>query len=430
MAQFSYSAQNEAGKLAEGSVEAASEMDAIIKLQQKGFLVLNIREIKGPATAVSLAGTSSPVAAVNQQDAQKSNRRFSLFAEKVPASDLIFLAEQMGLLIKGGIPLLQGLKMLAQNVTSPLLRRTLEAISGDVAGGTALSAAVGKHPRVFEDLWVAMIEAGEASGNLAKSLEDVGAYLNQRDLLRSKVVTAFMYPAILIGMSIFVLIFFVVKIVPVFSQIFESFNLKLPPLTVAVIAVSKALRNYSPVIIGGMMAVSVSWKAYMKTDAGQWARAKLLLGIPIFGNFVYNMLVEQFLVNFGLLLKSGVDIIKTLTILERLLSKNKKIAHAVAVARESIKGGGTIAAGISQSRVFPGMVVQMIQMGEESGKLPEVTETLSLFYRRQIDTFIARLSSVIDPIMVLGVGVIVTVIVLAVFMPIFELTQIGTGSRG
>ncbi len=409
MSTFAYTARDETGKTAKGVVQAGQELDAIANLQRQGLLVLSIKE-------EAEAKADAPASA---------KKKFSFFSGGIATAEVIFLAEQLALLLKGGIPLLQGIKLLGQNVGSPELSKILDKVAQDVAAGSSFHAALAKHPKVFDDVWQAMVEGGEASGQLPKTLEEVCGYMNQRDALKSKIISAFMYPCILIGLSVGVLIFFIVKIVPIFANIFESFHLKLPLITQIVVTVSAVMAHDALIILGTVAAIVVALKAYLRTENGQWTKSRVSIKVPIFGNFILNMLTERFLVNFALLLKSGVDVINVLTILERLFSSNKLFASAVARGREKIKGGGTISQGFSETKTLPNLVNQMIRVGEESGRLPEILETLSVYYRRQIEQFVSRLSSVIDPIMVLGVGVLVTIIVLAVFMPIFQLSQIG-----
>ncbi|MEK7287284.1 MAG: type II secretion system F family protein [Elusimicrobiota bacterium] len=422
MAQFSYTAQDENGKIVAGQIEAVEELEATALVQSKGLLVLSIKQEQARQEPAQAQADGS-----NAKSKFFFNVKLDFLSAGVPAADLIFLAEQLALLIKGGVPLLQGLKILSENVTSPVLRRAIETVSEDISGGSSLSGALARHSKIFDDIWIAMVEAGEASGNLPKALEDISNYLNQRDILKTKIITAFMYPVILMCTSIGVLVFFIVKVVPIFAEIFKSFNMKLPALTVAVISFSNLIVNHLALLIGTVVVGGVLMKMYLRTEAGQWKKAGAILSLPAIGIFVRNVLTERFLINFSLLLKSGVDVIKSLLILEKLFSSNKIFLSAIVGAREKIKGGETIGASFSQLKAFPPLVHQMIRMGEESGKLPEILETLSQYYRRQVDTFIARLTSIIDPIMVLGVGAIVMVIVLAVFMPIFDLSQIGAG---
>ncbi|MBI4064479.1 MAG: type II secretion system F family protein [Elusimicrobia bacterium] len=425
MPLFFYKAQDLYGKKAEGQIEAAQESDAIAKVQSQGLLVLQIRRAEdqgGPdAGSKKLGGRSSKPWEISFS--------FNL-GGSASSSDMIFVAEQLALLIKGGVPLLDGLKLLADNVESPSLKKTIRAIAMDVAGGAALSAALKRHPHIFSEIWLAMVEAGEIAGQLPKSLEDLSNYLNQRDIMRSKILTAFMYPAMMIAMSIFVLAFFILKIVPVFNNIFVSFNLKLPPLTKAVVFFSSLVVSNLGWIIGFIAAVVIAVKVLLTSDTGQWWKARLFASLPIFGNFMNNMLLERFLANFSLLLRCEVDVIRSLAIMERLFAGNKIYAQAMSVAKEKIRAGGTISQGLAQTRALPPLAYQVVRIGEESGKLAQMLETLSLYYKRQIDTFINRLSSVIDPIMVITIGMFVTVIVLAVFMPIFELTQVGSRTDG
>lgn len=436
MPRFAYTAQNEKGQSVEGQVEADGEMDAIAQVQRQGLLVLNIHEDRRAAYIAASnkqGGKNAPASAVAglpqaaTSPGIKKFLPFDFFAAKAPpAADMIFLAEQLALLLKGGVPLLRGLKILAQNVGHAGLKKTLNKVSDDVAGGRSFYEALARHPEVFGDIWLSMVQAGEASGRLPETLTEVSNYLNQRDVLKARVITAFMYPAILIALSIFILIYFVVKVVPVFAGIFAGFNMKLPALTQFVIDVSSAVTRNFALMAGVSIFGFVCASAYLKTEAGQWAKARLLLALPYFGVFISNLYIEMFLSNFSLLLKSSVDVIKSLQIVAKILSGNKVYAHAALTAAAAIKQGATVSQGFAKAAVFPDLPKQMMAMGEESGSLPDVMQTLAQFYRRQIDTFITRLSSVIDPIMVVFIGGIVGVIVMAMFMPIFELSSVGS----
>ncbi len=431
MPRYNYSAQDEKGKMNEGHVDAADEMAAIAQIQRQGMLVLEIHEDKMTLSAVKEAKQNVSATPVDKKPELEPKKafKFDIFMSGPPAADMIFLAEQLALLLRGGVPLLRGLKIISQNITHPDLRKTLEKVSDDIAGGASFHGALSKHPKIFSDVWLSLVEAGEAGGRLPETLNEISSYFNQRDALRAKIITAFMYPSILVILSICVIFFFLVKVIPVFKAVFEGFNLKLPALTMVVMQMSNLLTSHIVGVMFFMVAVAVGASSFLKTESGKWFKSRRLLTMPILGKFISNIYIEMFLTNFAMLLKSGVDVLRALEIIERLLSGNKEYQYAVTVAIASIKEGSTISQAFARSKIFPDLPKQMMAMGEESGNLPEVMLTLSQFYRRQIDTFILRLSSVIDPIMVVGIGSVVGVIVLAMFMPIFELSSIGMGGK-
>ncbi|MFA5140777.1 MAG: type II secretion system F family protein [Elusimicrobiota bacterium] len=401
MSVFRYLAQDHKGDASGGVLDAADESEAISTLQRQGLVVLSI-------TAEVEAESRSPL-------------RWS----SVSGRDLIFFSGQLATLVEGGIPLMRTLSLLGQRTRSPLLRQAVQQLARDLARGLSLHKAMERHPAVFDELWIALVQAGELGGQLPRALRQIRDFTAAQEELRSKVVTALAYPAILFIISMGVLAFFIIKIVPTFADIFRSFGLSLPPLTLAIVTISQVVVHHFGKIILAAVSVVFAYKLAVLTRFGQMIRSRVELSLPVFGDFVQNILLERLLSTLSTLISSGVSILSALSVLQRAFSRNLVFHDALEQVRLGVASGKTISKSMKETTVFEPLVTDMVWMGEESGRLPDVLETLADFYREQIDQFIRRFSAVIDPIMVVCIGGVVGVIVIAVFMPIFQLSQVG-----
>lgn len=406
MGKFVYTVQDSRGDTSSGTLEASDENEAISALQTKGFFILSIQAEKAASKG---AGP----------------RVFG--GGRVGGRELVFFGEQLATLLNGGVPLVRALSLLGEHSESPPLRAALNQVTKDVASGSSLHKSLERHPKVFDTLWISLIQAGEMGGQLPKALKQIAMYLESQEELKGKVITALAYPAVLFMISVGVLIFFIVKIVPTFADIFKSFNLELPAITQAVIMVSNLFVNNLWGLILGVAGGSFLLKGYLATDAGQFTKAKVLFSVPFFGAFVKNIQTERLLTTLCTLIESGVSILNAITVLEGVFMENKIFLKALKDVKNDVAGGKSISAAFKKAGVFPPLVTEMMWMGEESGKLPDILGTLSNFYRQQIDQFIRRFTAIIDPIMVVFIGGIVGVIVLSIFMPIFQLSKIGGG---
>jgi len=411
MAKFSYTVQNSSGETSSGSVEAGDENAAITTLQNKGFFILSIQADKS-AAAGGGAGFS---------------KAFGGGGGKVGGRDLVFFGEQLATLLNGGVPLVRSLSLLGEHSQSLPLKNAISQVTKDVASGSALHKALQKHPKAFDSLWISLVQAGEMGGQLPKALKQISSYLESQEELKGKVITALAYPAVLFMISVGVLIFFIVKIVPTFATIFQSFDLELPAITQVVIMVSDLFVNNLMLLVLSGLGGTFALKGYLATDAGQYGKAKFLFAIPFFGDFMKNIQVERLLTTLTTLIESGVSILNAITVLEGVFDSNRIFFLALKEVKSDVATGKSISAAFKKSGVFPPLVTEMMWMGEESGKLPDILATLSTFYKEQIDQFIRRFTAIIDPIMVVFIGGIVAVIVLSIFMPIFQLSQIGGG---
>ena len=403
MGKFAYTVQDSRGETSSGTLDASDENSAISSLQSKGYFILSLQ-----AERAAIGGGPA-----------------ILRGGGVSGRDLAFFAEQLSTLLNGGVPLVRTLSLLGEHSENRTLKAAVGQVTKDVASGSALYKALERHPNCFNSLWISLVQAGEMGGQLPKSLKQVGSYIESQEEMKGKVITALAYPGVLAFISVGVLAFFIIKIVPTFAEIFKSFNLKLPPLTVFVIMVSSIVVNHLVTLCIAIMGGVFLLKGYLQTEAGQAAKAEFLFSLPFFGAFIKNILTERLLTTLSTLIESGVSILNAISVLEGVFADNLLFQRALKMVKTDVAAGKSISAAFKKSGVFPGLVTEMMWMGEESGKLPEILATLSNFYRQQIDQFIRRFTSMIDPIMVVFIGALVAVIVLSIFMPIFQLSNIG-----
>jgi type IV pilus assembly protein PilC len=407
MGRFNYTVQDGKGETTSGNLEAGDENEAIAALQGKGFFILSIAAER---TAHAAAGGKSQAGG------------------EVAGRDLVFFAEQLATLLNGGVPLVRALSLLGEHSQSKNLHYALGQVTKDVAGGTAMYKALERHPKTFDHLWVSLVQAGEMGGQLPKVLKQIGTYTSAQEELKGKIITAMAYPGVLCGISSGVLAFFMIKIVPVFADIFKQFGMKLPPLTQAIMVVSSLLVHHLASIIVVFVVLWFMWSAYVSTEPGQVTKWNLIFSVPFFGEFARNMMVERLLTTLSTLIESGVSILNAITVLEGVFGSNIIFCRLLRSVKNDVASGKSISAAFRRTGVLPPLVTEMMFMGEESGKLPDMLVTLSAFYREQIDQFTRRFTSIIDPILVVGIGGVVGVIVLAVFLPIFKMSTMGAGS--
>ena len=410
MAKFTYTVRDLEGKIYKGSIDAPNKNQAIDYLQSKGVMVIDVA-----AAVVASGGLGSLF-----------HNKVAIGSVKPAGHVLAFFAEQLSTLIAGGVPLVRAIKLLGDYSSDKYLGPVLVAVAREVASGNTLSGALAKFPKVFDYTWVAMVQAGEVGGQLAESLMQIAAYVKSSEALKSKIITAITYPAVLFVMAVGVLIYFVVGIVPTFAQIFHDFNIELPTLTVTIVTVSQAIRDHIILILFFVALIVGSFILIIRTPSGKKVWHKFHLTVPIFGNFISNIYYERVLSSMATLLNSGVSIINVLEVMEKAFAGNVLIQNALISARKDVAGGKSTSDAFRRTAMFPGLMTEMMMMGEESGRLPHILQTLSKFYTDQINQFIARFSALIDPILIVGIGAIIAVVVLSIFMPIFKMSEIGS----
>ncbi|MFC1623870.1 type II secretion system F family protein [Candidatus Omnitrophota bacterium] len=398
---FKYVARDKSGKLIEEIVEAVSHEDLVNSLQARSLYVVSIGS------------------AAQAKQVKKSKRRYH---RGLKTFDLLLFARELGTLLGSGVTLIKSLDILCKQIESQTLLRTVEQIKKDVEGGYTFQNAIKRHPKVFSAFWIHLIESGEASGHLPLSLDQLAVYLEEADALRKKIVSAMIYPVVLMVVAAGAIVIFLVKIIPVFSDIFKGFNVALPVLTQMVINVSNIARKYFLVVAGSGVALFFIAKKYVSTKRGRWQFDSLKFKLPMIGPLNQEISTERFASGLSTLLKSGVPILHALEISEKIAG-NKVMEKELSEIRLAVRDGKGIAQTMERSALFPPLVVQMIGVGEEIGELGKMLEKISTFYKERVDTFVSRLTTMFEPLILVFMGIIVGILVLAMFMPIFSISS-------
>lgn len=353
--------------------------------------------------------------------------RFTLPGQdRVSVKELGVFTRQFATMINAGLPMVQCLDILAQQSEKEFLRTSIASVMNDVEGGSTLGEALGRHPKIFSNLFVNMVEAGEAGGILDIILLRLAVFLEKLDALQRKVKSALTYPSVVCVVAIGATTFMLMFIIPTFAKMFTDFGGELPLPTKIVLGLSDFLRAYWWLMGGGLVAIVVGIQRYYKTDQGRLAIDKFLLRIPVLGMVIRKGAVARFTRTLGTLISSGVPILNGLEITARTAG-NKVVENAVMVTRESISQGNTIAEPLKQCGVFPPMVTQMISVGEQTGALDEMLDKIASFYDSEVDTAVDALTSIIEPVMIVIMGVIVGGMLIAMYLPMFKLVAVVSG---
>lgn len=395
MPQFTYTARAINGELKSATIDAPSRDDVIKQLRQLKLNVVKIDE--GTANRKKRGGS-------------------------IKMRDVVIFTRQFSTMINAGLPLVQALDILAQQSENPALKDVTRQVVFDVESGNTLADALRKHPRAFSELYVNMVAAGEAGGILDTILMRLAVFMEKNDALIRKVKGAMIYPSVIVavaGIAITVLLIFVI---PTFQTMFASANIALPLPTRIVIGMSHALKSYWYVILGAMIAVFFSIRRYYKTPGGKLNIDRLLLKMPVIGDVLRKSAVSRFTRTLGTLISSGVSILDGLEITAKT-SGNRVIQDAIMESRASIAGGDTIAAPLKKSAVFPPMVISMIAVGEQTGGLDEMLTKIADFYDEEVDAAVSGLLALMEPVMIVFLGVVVGGMVVAMYLPIFDMVN-------
>lgn len=413
MALFFYVARDNRGEKITATEDAASQDELLGRLQARGLVVTNI-------LSDAKAG-----AALEKSSVRRANRMHG----GITNSDLMVFCRQLATLLGAGVPILKSLNIILKQISSRKLYDVLVALQKSMEAGLSMHEAMSKHPKVFSDLWVNLVDSGEASGNLAAILNRLAGYLERSASFRAKIISALIYPIILLVAGLGALLFLTVKIIPTFAELFKGFNLTLPFLTQMIIVVSDFIRKYLLMIIGGMAAAFFLLKNYIRTRQGRLNYERFLFGLPVLGDFFRIMVVERFSSEMSTLVESGVPILYSLEITERSVG-NLTMAEVVRQIKEDVRGGKSLSSPMEKSGFFEPMAVQMISIGEEIGELANMFKRVDTFYQEYIDTFLSRITAMFEPIMLLFMGVIIGLMVIGIFLPIFQISQLGSAGGG
>lgn len=346
-----------------------------------------------------------------------------LSAKPVTISDVAIFSRQFSTMINAGLPVLQCLAIIADQQVNPAFKKIINQIKDDIGSGGNLSDSMAKHPKIFNELYVNMVRSGELGGVLDTILERLSIYMEKAEALRRKIKSAMMYPVIVLSVAVLVVGFLMVKVIPTFQEVFSSFGHELPPLTAGLVKVSNFMQHgWWQLLIAGAVLRTVL-KAIGKTKPGAWFYAGLALQVPVFGDLQRKSAVAKFARTLGTLLKSGVPILEALETVAKTAG-NLRVEDVINQARASIREGQGMTEPLKKGGIFPPMVIQMVSVGEETGKIDDMLMRAANFYEEEVDTAVEGLSAAMEPLIIVFLGLTIGTIVVAMFLPMFDLGNV------
>jgi type IV pilus assembly protein PilC len=420
MPRYTYVALDARGQESTGVIEAESQTDAVTQIRQAGYFPKSIAEEgKGPKRSAAKAAGGGSLASKEI----KLNINIPFLQRKtIKAKTLMIFTRQLATLIDAGLPLLRGLTVLAKQEPDPVLKKTIISIAEAVQGGGTFSESLTGHPRIFNKLYINMVKAGELGGVLEIVLLRLAEFQEKAQKIKNKVVSAMFYPVIVLVIAIVIMAFLLVFIVPKFEQIFADMlgGKPLPTLTLFVIGTSNLVKNHILEIIGGIIAIAVAYKLLSRTPKGAGMIDAFLLKAPVFGDLTRKSSISRFSRTLGTLVTSGVPILQALNI-TRDTAGNAVIADAITKVHDSVREGESIVQPLEASGVFPPMVISMIDVGEETGQLPDMLLKVAEVYDDEVDNAVSGLTSLLEPVMIVFLAVVVGTIVIALFLPLISI---------
>jgi type IV pilus assembly protein PilC len=345
------------------------------------------------------------------------------FGESIKQRDIVIFTRQLATMIDAGLPIVQCLEVLATQSPNKKLRGVVRQLKDEVEAGSTFTDALRKHPKLFDDLFVNMVAAGEVGGILDSILHRLAGYMEKAMKLKSKIKGAMIYPATIITVAVGVTAILLIFVIPVFAELFGSFGQALPAPTQFVINLSNFTIAYFPYMFGVLIAVGIASRQFYRTEAGRLTFDQMFLQLPVFGDLIRKSAVARFTRTLSTLVSSGVPILDALAITARTAG-NKVVERAVLATRISISEGRTIAEPLAQSKVFPPMVCQMISVGETTGALDAMLQKIADFYEEEVDNAVANLTALMEPLVILFLGVVIGGLVISMYLPIFKLGSV------
>ena len=392
MPAFTYTARNAAGELKTATVEAANAQDVVAQLRRQRMTVVKVDE----------------------------NAKPKKISGSIKMRDIVIFTRQFSTMINAGLPLVQALDILAKQTENKVLAAATRDIVFDGESGHTVADALAKHPKAFSELYVNMVAAGEAGGILDTILMRLATFMEKNDALVRKVKGAMIYPGVIMSVAVIAISVLLIFVIPVFQNMFAGVGMALPLPTRVVIAASNFLRGYWWAVLAAGVGGSFMFKRYYASSSGKLVIDRLMLRIPVLGDVLRKSAVSRFTRTLGTLISSGVSILDGLEITAKTAG-NRVIQDAIMQSRASIAGGDTIAAPLQKSQVFPPMVISMIAVGEQTGGLDEMLSKIADFYDEEVDAAVSNLLSLLEPIMIVFLGVVVGGMVVAMYLPIFDM---------
>jgi type IV pilus assembly protein PilC len=421
MTRYAYVALDSRGQESTGSVEAGSTNQAIAQLRQTGYFPTSVYEEGAgrPDEKSSKKSTTAPRTA----RLSFSRREITLFQrKKIKSKTLMIFTRQLATLIDSGLPLLRGLNVLAKQERDSVLKKAINQLADSIQGGGTFSEGLAQHPIIFNELYVNMVKAGEIGGVLELVLKRLAEFQEKAAKIKNKVAAAMVYPIIVMALALAIMAFLLVFIVPKFEEIFHEMlgDKPLPGITLFVIGASRFVQNHWLVLFGLIIFLIAGYKLAARTIRGRSMVDRFKLRVPLFGSLIRKTAISRFSRTLGTLVTSGVPILQALNI-TRETAGNTVIAGAISQVHDSVKEGESIVQPLEASGAFPPMVVSMIDVGEETGQLPEMLLKIADVYDDEVDTSVAALTAALEPIMIIILAVVVMTIVIALFMPLLSI---------
>lgn len=421
MPKFNYVAMDSRGKETKGTLEVASQNEAIGRLKEMGYFPTKVVEAE---KARDKAAKSRAPEKPGEKKKGGFNLNFTIpgLGGKVKPKVLTAFTRQLATLVDAGLPLLRGLRVLEKQEKNPALRRILSDLATAIEGGSTFSEGLAQHPKVFNRLFVNMVKAGELGGVLEVVLNRLSEFMEKAQKIKGKVVAAMFYPAAVMTVAVTILTILMVFVVPKFKQIFADMleGQALPVFTQFVLGVSEIIAGHFVVALGTLAGSIIALKIFLRTKLGRRLFDKFKLNFPVLGPVISKVAISRFTRTLGTLVSSGVPILQALTIVKET-SGNVVVGEAVAAVHESVKEGETITAPLEASNVFPPMVISMVDVGEQTGALPEMLMKIADNYDDEVDNAVSAMTSLLEPIMIVFLAVVVGSIVIALFLPLITL---------
>jgi type IV pilus assembly protein PilC len=401
MKKFKYSAIDAKGKPVTGEVEAKDPQAVADILHDRGLLVVSVKE----ATGINL------------------ERLNEINIGGVPMKEKVVFMRQMATMVGAGLPLSRSLEIMTQQTENPLFRRVLKNVLDSVQSGKTLADSFRQEEEVFDNITINLIEAGEESGNLEIVLERLATELEEKDELGSKIKSAMIYPAIILVIIVAVLVLMMFVLVPAMADIYDDFDAELPFITRFLMSMSDFFINYWWALVVGGLVLFIGGKFYLDSPGGKRTFDKLVLKIPVIGDIVAKMQISQFTRILSLLLGSGLSIIKAIELTADSLS-NTMFRETLMEAKDEVEKGGPLAIPIARSEYYPLLVSSMVAVGEETGEMDTVLAKVAEYYKSEVDTATGNLSTILEPVFLVVMGVAIGFIALGVYMPMFQLSAV------
>jgi type IV pilus assembly protein PilC len=400
MQTYLWEARTKKGELRKGEIEAENEAAVRAQLRRQNLKAGSVK--KKPKDLLE---------------------NISFLQPRIKEKDVVVFARQFSTMIDAGLPLIQCLDILGSQEQNKTFAGVITSVKEDIEGGSTLTDALKKHPKVFDDLFVNLVSAGEAGGILDTVLARLSAYMEKAIALKSKIKGAMTYPASILVVSIGVVVLLLVKVIPVFQELFSSMGHALPAPTQFVVDASGFLRNYILYLIGALIVFVFVFRRYYRTERGRLNIDTMVLKVPVFGPLLRKVAVAKFTRTLSAMLASGVPILEGLDVVIKTAG-NRLVENSLMETRRSISEGQTIAQPLKETAVFPPMVVQMIGVGEATGALDTMLEKIADFYDDEVDTAVSAMTALLEPFMMVFLGVVVGGIIIAMYLPIFQMASV------